>query len=55
MVDQIHADLEEIACLRAKVGELEQFEVELKAMVEELTREVGEREEMLGEDIPRAR
>ena len=37
------------------MGELEQFEVELKAMVEELTREVGEREEMLGEDDTQAR
>nr|CAN70037.1 hypothetical protein VITISV_015804 [Vitis vinifera] len=47
MVDQIHAATEEITCLRAKVAEL-------KARVEELTREVGEREEMLDEDIPRA-
>ena len=48
MVDQIHAAAEEIACLRARVAELERSEAELKARVEELTREVGEREEMLG-------
>ncbi|KAJ9697637.1 hypothetical protein PVL29_006981 [Vitis rotundifolia] len=45
----------EIAHLRAKVVELEWSEAELKAKVEELTREVGEREEMLGEDITLAR
>ncbi|KAJ9707597.1 hypothetical protein PVL29_002572 [Vitis rotundifolia] len=48
MVDQIHAAAEEIACLRAKVAELERSEAELKARVKELTREAGEREEMLG-------
>lgn len=48
MADQIHAAAEEIACLRAKVAELERSEAELKARVEELNREVGEREEMLG-------
>ncbi|XP_034680054.1 LOW QUALITY PROTEIN: myosin-14-like [Vitis riparia] len=48
MVDQIHAAAEEIACLRARVAELERSEAELKTRVEELTREVGEREEMLG-------
>ena len=31
------------------MAELEQFETELKARVEELTKEVGEREEMLHE------
>ncbi|KAJ9703745.1 hypothetical protein PVL29_005153 [Vitis rotundifolia] len=49
MGDQIHAIAEEIAYLRAEVAELERFEAELKARVEELTREVGEREEMLHE------
>ena len=44
MVDQIHADLEEIACLRAKVAELKRSEAKLKARVEKLTKEVGERE-----------
>ncbi|KAJ9672577.1 hypothetical protein PVL29_025980 [Vitis rotundifolia] len=39
MVDQIHAAAEKIACLRAKVVELEQSKAELKARVEELTRE----------------
>ena len=48
ITDQIHTAAEEIACLRAKVAELERSEAELKARVEELTREVGEREEMLG-------
>ena len=48
MVDQIHTAAEEIACLRARVAELERSEAELKARVEELTREGGEREEMLG-------
>ena len=33
-----------------QVAELERSEAELKARVEELTREVGEREEMLGDD-----
>ena len=32
------------------MAKLERSEAELKARVEELTREVGEREEMLGED-----
>ena len=50
MVNQIHAAVEEIAYLRAQVAELERSEAKLKAMMEELTREVGEREEMLGED-----
>ncbi|KAJ9671173.1 hypothetical protein PVL29_027247 [Vitis rotundifolia] len=45
----IHADVEEIACLRAKVAELEWSEAKLKARVEELTREVGDRKEMLHE------
>ncbi|KAJ9686432.1 hypothetical protein PVL29_015365 [Vitis rotundifolia] len=49
MVDQIHVAAEEIACLRTKVAELERSEAKLKARVEELTREVGEREEMLHE------
>ncbi|KAJ9703617.1 hypothetical protein PVL29_005088 [Vitis rotundifolia] len=51
MVDQIHTVIEEIACLRAKVEELERSEEELKARLEELTREVGEREEILHEPI----
>ena len=50
MVNQIHAVVEEITCLRAKVAELEWSEAELKANVEELTRGVREIEEMLGED-----
>ena len=49
MVDQIHTAVEEIAYLRAKVAELELSEAELKARVEELTKEVGKREEMLHE------
>ena len=49
MVDQIHTAAEEIACLRAKVAKLERSEAELKAKVEELTKEVGKREEMLHE------
>ena len=49
MVDQIHTAVDEIACLRARVVELERYEAELKARVEELTKEVGEREEMLHE------
>ena len=47
MVDQIHTATEEIACLRAKVAKLERSDAELKARVEELTKEVGKREEML--------
>ena len=41
MVDQIHSAAKEITYLRAKVVELEQSKVKLKAMVEELTKEVG--------------
>ena len=40
-MDQIHAAAKEIACLRAKVAELERSEAELKARMEEQTREVG--------------
>ena len=36
------------------MAKLDQSKAELKARVEELTREVGEREEMLGDDIPQA-
>nr|CAN67704.1 hypothetical protein VITISV_022430 [Vitis vinifera] len=41
MVDQIHSAAKEIAYLRAKLVELERSKVKLKAMVEELTKEVG--------------
>ena len=50
MVDQIYATVEEIAYLGTKVAELERSKMELNAGVEELTREVGKGEEMLGED-----
>ncbi|KAI4327953.1 hypothetical protein L6164_020356 [Bauhinia variegata] len=47
LLHQIDTATEEIAHWRAKVAELEKFEAESNARVEELEREVGERDEML--------
>ncbi|KAK7250728.1 hypothetical protein RIF29_33350 [Crotalaria pallida] len=47
LMRQIEAAAEEIARLRARVGELESGEAESKGRVEELEREVGERDEMI--------
>ncbi|KAI4314574.1 hypothetical protein L6164_027467 [Bauhinia variegata] len=47
LLHQIDTAAEEIAHLRAKVAEFENFEAESNARVEELEREVGERDEML--------
>ncbi|KAA8521093.1 hypothetical protein F0562_011754 [Nyssa sinensis] len=47
LLQQIDASADEIAHLRAKVEELEKLEIESKANVEELKREVAERDEIL--------
>ncbi|XP_057963714.1 uncharacterized protein LOC131154908 isoform X2 [Malania oleifera] len=47
LLEQIDASAEEIARLRAKLKECEQFEAELKGQVDGLRREVSERDEML--------
>lgn len=47
LLQQIDESAEEIAHLRSKIAEWEQCEAELRARVEELKREVSEREEML--------
>ncbi|KAK9277722.1 hypothetical protein L1049_007269 [Liquidambar formosana] len=47
LLHQIDASAEEIVHLRARVAELEKSEAELKARVEELARDVGERDEMI--------
>ncbi|THF99089.1 hypothetical protein TEA_024262 [Camellia sinensis var. sinensis] len=47
LLHQIDAGAEEIAHLRARVEELDKSEAEMRRSVEELRREVGERDEML--------
>ncbi|KAK4261543.1 hypothetical protein QN277_004528 [Acacia crassicarpa] len=47
LLHQIDACTEEIAHLRARVAEFEKFEVEWKARIEDLQRDVREKEEML--------
>lgn len=47
LLQQIDESAEEIAHLRSKIAEWEQCEAELRARVEELKREVSEREEMI--------
>lgn len=47
LLQQIDESAEEIALLRGKVEDLEKLEAELRDSIEELKREIGERDEML--------
>ncbi|KAL6005887.1 hypothetical protein ACLOJK_039932 [Asimina triloba] len=48
LLQQIDASAEEIACLKAKMEEMEKSEAELRICVEKLRRDVEERDEMIG-------